>query len=164
MCFSQNELLGQNLYDYVYEEDRKELTRNLTPDGMQPMSTPSPAGIAQVSEVQAHDNNSSSSEDSTTNHRTNEKTKHFREQRRNFKLRIQQRANSKRDNTQYESFDVSGLLRLAEACKNADTNVNRGRQRGEPLIIPPTDIAIISFVTAWNSVLSRKSNLIRRLN
>jgi len=129
-CVSQNELLGQSLYNFVYPEDHDELTRNLTPDGMQPMSAPSPTGIAQVSEL-AHDNSSSSSEESSTNHRTNERTKRFREQRRNFKIRMAQRTNSRRDHTQYECFDVSGLLRLAEACKNADTNGNRGRQRGE---------------------------------
>ncbi|XP_011698026.1 PREDICTED: circadian locomoter output cycles protein kaput-like isoform X2 [Wasmannia auropunctata] len=123
----QNELLGQSLYNFVYPEDHDELTRNLTPDGMPPMSTPS--GVAQVSEL-AHDNNSSSSEESSTaNHRTNERIKRFREQRRNFKIRLAQRTNSRRDHTQYECFDISGLLRLAEACKNADTNGNRGRQR-----------------------------------
>ncbi|XP_029172433.1 circadian locomoter output cycles protein kaput-like isoform X2 [Nylanderia fulva] len=126
---AQNELLGQSLYNFVYCDDHVELTRNLTPDGMQPMQmTPSPTGVAQVHDL-VHDNNSSSSEDSTTNHnRTNDK-KLFQEQRRNFKIRLAQRANSRRENTQYACFDISGVLRLAEACKNTDANGNRGRHR-----------------------------------
>ncbi|XP_072743069.1 uncharacterized protein [Anoplolepis gracilipes] len=125
----QNELLGQSLYNFVYPEDHDELSRNLTPDEMQPSTTPSSTGVTQVSDL-AHDNNSSSSEDSTMNHnRVNEKNKLFREQRRNFKIRLAQRTVSRREHTQYESFDISGVLRLAEACKNADANGNRGRHR-----------------------------------
>ncbi|KMQ96377.1 neuronal pas domain-containing protein 2 [Lasius niger] len=126
----QNELLGQSLFNFVYPEDHGELSRNLKPDGMQSTTAPSPTGVAQVSDL-VHDNNSSSSEDSTTNHnRTNEKNKPlFHEQRRNFKIRMAQRTVSRREHTQYESFDISGVLRLAEACKNADTNGNRGRHR-----------------------------------
>ncbi|XP_018392295.1 PREDICTED: aryl hydrocarbon receptor nuclear translocator 2-like [Cyphomyrmex costatus] len=126
----QNELLGQSLYNFIYPEDRDELTRNLTPDGMQPMSsTPSPTNLSQVSEL-THDNSSNSSEESSmSSQRSNERTKRFYEQRRNFKIRMAQRTNSRRDHTQYECFEVSGLLRLAEACKNADNNGHKGRQR-----------------------------------
>ncbi|XP_018375813.1 PREDICTED: aryl hydrocarbon receptor nuclear translocator-like protein 2 isoform X1 [Trachymyrmex cornetzi] len=126
----QNELLGQCLFNFIYPDDLDELKRNLLPDG-QPMSssTPSPMNIPQVSEL-THDNSSNSSEESSTSsQRSNEKPKRFFEQRRNFKIRIAQRTNSRRDHTQYECFDVSGLLRLAEACKNVDINEHRGRQR-----------------------------------
>lgn len=125
----QNELLGQSLYNFVYPEDHDELTRNLRPDDIQTSATPSPTGVTQVSDL-VHDNNSSSSEDSTVNHnRVSEKKKLFHEQRRNFKIRMAQRTVSRREHTQYESFDISGVLRLAEACKNADANGNRGRHR-----------------------------------
>ncbi|XP_018049096.1 PREDICTED: aryl hydrocarbon receptor nuclear translocator 2-like isoform X1 [Atta colombica] len=127
----QNELLGQCLFNFIYPDDLDELKRNLLPDG-QPMtsSTPSPMNISQVSEL-THDNSSNSSEESSTSsQRSNEKLKRFFEQRRNFKIRIAQRTNSRRDHTQYECFDISGLLRLAEACKNVDIqNGHRGRQR-----------------------------------
>ncbi|KYM82224.1 Aryl hydrocarbon receptor nuclear translocator-like protein 2 [Atta colombica] len=126
-----NELLGQCLFNFIYPDDLDELKRNLLPDG-QPMtsSTPSPMNISQVSEL-THDNSSNSSEESSTSsQRSNEKLKRFFEQRRNFKIRIAQRTNSRRDHTQYECFDISGLLRLAEACKNVDIqNGHRGRQR-----------------------------------
>ncbi|KAL0115866.1 hypothetical protein PUN28_011027 [Cardiocondyla obscurior] len=122
----QNELLGQSLYNFVHLDDHERLTYHLTPDGMQPLSAPSPTGLPQLTE---NDNNSSSSSDdaSTTSQRTSERTKCFREQRRKFKIRMAQRTNSRRDHTQYECFNVSGLLRLAEACKNVDGG--RGRQR-----------------------------------
>ncbi|XP_011052681.1 PREDICTED: uncharacterized protein LOC105145055 isoform X1 [Acromyrmex echinatior] len=126
----QNELLGQCLFNFIYPDDLDELKRNLLPDGQSmSSSTPSPMSISQVSEL-THDNSSNSSEESSTSsQRSNEKPKRFFEQRRNFKIRIAQRTNSRRDHTQYECFDVSGLLRLAEACKNVDIHGHRGRQR-----------------------------------
>lgn len=126
----QIDLLGQSMYDYVHPNDRNDLMRNLTPEGMQPMSAPSPRSI--TSEL-THDNNSNSSEDSsTTNSRKNEGIKNFQEQRRYFTIRIAQRLkntrNPKRDDppTRYECFDISGLFKLAEACKNMDL---KGRER-----------------------------------
>ncbi|XP_018317009.1 circadian locomoter output cycles protein kaput isoform X2 [Mycetomoellerius zeteki] len=126
----QNELLGQSLFNFIYPEDHDELKRNLSSDGIEPMSsTPSPMSISQVSELK-HDNISDSSEESSmSSQRSNERPKCFYEQRRSFKIRIAQRTNSRRDHTQYECFEVSGLLRLAEACKNLDPNGHRGRQR-----------------------------------
>ncbi|KAL6434586.1 hypothetical protein ACFW04_006148 [Cataglyphis niger] len=121
----QNELLGQSLIDFVHPDDQEELKRNLIPDDMQLTTASSPTGSDLV-----HDYNSSSSDDSTTNHnRVNEKNKQFHEQRRRFKIRIAQRTVNRREHTQYETFDISGVLRLAEACKNADNNGNRGRHR-----------------------------------
>lgn len=126
---SQNELLGQSLTDFVHPDDHEELKRNLLPDDMQLTTALSPTGSDLV-----HDYNSSSSEDSTTNrNRVNEKNKLFHEQRRKFKIRMAQRTVNRREHTQYETFDISGVLRLAEACKNADANGNRGRHRGENL-------------------------------
>ncbi|XP_050455079.1 aryl hydrocarbon receptor nuclear translocator-like protein 1 isoform X2 [Cataglyphis hispanica] len=120
----QNELLGQSLIDFVHPDDHDELKRNLISDDMQLTTTSSPTGS------DLHDYNSSSSDDSTTNHnRANEKNKQFHEQRRRFKIRIAQRIVNRREHTQYETFDISGVLRLAEACKNADNNGNRGRHR-----------------------------------
>ncbi|XP_070149616.1 uncharacterized protein [Polyergus mexicanus] len=121
----QNELLGQSLTDFVHPDDHEELKRNLIPDDMQLTTASSPIGSDLM-----HDYNSSSSEDSTINHnRINEKNKLFHEQRRKFKIRMAQRTVNRREHTQYETFDISGVLRLAEACKNADANGNRGRHR-----------------------------------
>ncbi|XP_029660268.1 aryl hydrocarbon receptor nuclear translocator-like isoform X2 [Formica exsecta] len=123
----QNELLGQSLTDFVHPDDHEELKRNLIPDDMQLTTASSPTGSDLVHNL---DYNSSSSEDSTTNHnRVNEKNKLFHEQRRKFKIRMAQRTVNRREHTQYETFDISGVLRLAEACKNADANGNRGRHR-----------------------------------
>jgi len=123
----QNELLGQSLYNFVYPGDYKTLTQNLTPDGMQPIS-PLQNGLQAGSEL-AHDSNSSSSEDSATTQTIGERPSSFCEQRRSFQIRMSQRTVSKREQPQYERFDISGVLRLAEACKNADSN--RGKHRGE---------------------------------
>ncbi|XP_011877084.1 PREDICTED: aryl hydrocarbon receptor nuclear translocator-like protein 1 isoform X2 [Vollenhovia emeryi] len=127
----QIELLGQSLYNYVYPKDHDELTRNLTPDGMQPMSAAT-SPSSQVSEV-AHDNNSSSScsdNSSTASHQlSGDGIKNFCEQRRTFRIHIAQRTNSRRDHTQYECFEVSGLLRLAEIYNNPNIYQNRERQR-----------------------------------
>ncbi|XP_020296520.1 circadian locomoter output cycles protein kaput-like isoform X2 [Pseudomyrmex gracilis] len=122
----QNEMLGQSLYSFVYLEDHDELKRNLSTEDIQ--STTAKGNISQISEL-VHDNNSSSSEDSTTNHKPNERLKFFREQRRNFSIRLAQRTVSKRNTTQYECFEISGVLRLADACKNADLNGNKGKYR-----------------------------------
>lgn len=117
-------MLGQSLYEFIDPEDKEVLMYVLTPDEMR----------KKKSEGSEHDNTSNSSEDSSTaNHEMNERLKHFREQRRQFKIRMVQRINSKRDHKQYETFEVSGLLRLAAACKNAEANGNRGR-RGEVLV------------------------------
>lgn len=126
--FLQNELLGQSLYNFVHSEDHDVLKRNLTPDGMQPAMAPSPVSIGQVSDLTS-DNSSNSSEDSTS-HRP-ERIKFFREQRRTFKIRMSQRTISRREHTQYEYVNISGILRLAEACRNTESSGNRGRHRGE---------------------------------
>ncbi|XP_032668631.1 circadian locomoter output cycles protein kaput-like isoform X1 [Odontomachus brunneus] len=123
---AQNELLGQSLYNFVHPEDHEELTRNIRPDDMQVTTAPSPTGVIQMSDS-ASENSSSSSEDSTS--QRSEKVKLFREQRRNFKIRMSQRTVSRRENTQYECLDISGILRLAEACRNAESNGNKGRHR-----------------------------------
>ncbi|XP_012542049.1 aryl hydrocarbon receptor nuclear translocator-like protein 2 isoform X4 [Monomorium pharaonis] len=151
-CQHQNELLGHSLYDYIYPKDHGDLTRNLTPDGMQPMS--STGGVAQGSEV-AHDNNSSSSsEESTTNHRTNERIKRFREQRRHFTIRmIHKSKNPSKQNDlspQYECFNVSGRLRLAQTC--TDTNGKRERQR--EMAGTSNDIVFVGVAT-----LSKKQSI-----
>ncbi|XP_014487078.1 PREDICTED: uncharacterized protein LOC106750930 isoform X2 [Dinoponera quadriceps] len=124
---AQNELLGQSLYNFVHPEDHNELTRNIRPDDMQLTSAPSPTQIVTQMSDTASESSSSSSEDSTS--QRSDRIKLFREQRRNFKIRMSQRTVSRRENTQYECLDVSGILRLAEACRNAETNGNRGRHR-----------------------------------
>lgn len=117
----QKELTGQSLYQFVYPEDHEELTKNLTPDEMQPMV----GGLTTDA-----DNSSNSSEESTSTTSTSQRNterRPFREQRRSFKLRMSQRTVSRREHTQYECLHVSGVLRLADACKNCD---NRARHRG----------------------------------
>lgn len=118
----QNELLGQSLYNFVHSEDYDELKRNLTPDGQ-------PTSPGQTSDLASDSNSSSSSEDATS--RKTERPKFFREQRRSFKIRMSQRTVSRREHTQYEHLNISGILRLAEACKNMETNEGRGRHRGD---------------------------------
>ncbi|KAG7188098.1 hypothetical protein KM043_015948 [Ampulex compressa] len=120
---AQNELLGQSLYNFVYPEDHEELTRNITPDEMQACIT---SGAAQAAEATNENSSSSSSEDSSV-HRNEKKL--FREQRRCFKLRMSQRTVSRREHTQYECLDISGILRLAEACRNYENAENRTRHR-----------------------------------
>ncbi|XP_043678857.1 circadian locomoter output cycles protein kaput-like isoform X3 [Vespula pensylvanica] len=117
---AQKELTGQSLYHFVYPEDHEELTKNLTPDEMQPM-----VGALTMDA----DNSSNSSEESTSTTLTSQRNterRPFREQRRSFKLRMSQRTVSRREHTQYECLHVSGVLRLADACKNVD---NRARHR-----------------------------------
>ncbi|XP_012279251.1 uncharacterized protein LOC105699099 isoform X2 [Orussus abietinus] len=113
---AQNELLGQSLYNFVYSEDHEELTQNLTPEEMQRPARPSGVG---------DDNSNSSAEDPSSPG----VEKSFKEQRRSFNVRMSQRTVSRREHAQYECLHVSGILRLAEACRTAEANGNRTRHR-----------------------------------
>ncbi|XP_034184906.2 uncharacterized protein LOC117606506 isoform X1 [Osmia lignaria lignaria] len=118
---AQADLLGHSLYTFVHPKDHDELNKNLTPDEMQ--------GVVSSSTSQITDglnDNSISSEDSSS---SNNERRPFREQRRSFELRILHRTASRREHTQYECLEVSGMLRLADACKNPESNANRMRHR-----------------------------------
>jgi hypothetical protein len=121
-------LLGQYLYSFIYPDDYLKLAENITPDGMKVELPEYLRGSSRTSESM-HDNNSSSSDDLTSIQRTKEKP-FFSEQRRTFQIRMAQRTVSKREHTQYEWFEISGVFRLASACKNPD-NGNKGRHRGK---------------------------------
>lgn len=120
----QADFLGHSLFNFVYSKDHEELTENLTPDdvqGLLPSSTP------QITD--GVNDNSSSSEDSTS---PRNDRKQFREQRRSFELRMLHRTASRREHTQYEWFEMSGMLRLADACKNSESSTGRSsKHRGK---------------------------------
>ncbi|XP_012137893.2 uncharacterized protein LOC100884063 isoform X1 [Megachile rotundata] len=116
---SQADLLGNSLYSFVDPKDHEELNRNLTPDEMQGVSSSTP-------QMDGMNDNSNSSEDSSSSR--NER-RPFREQRRSFELRIRHRTASRREHTQYECLEVSGMLRLADACRNPESNANRMRHQ-----------------------------------
>lgn len=120
---TQADLLGHSLASFVHPEDIDELTKNLTPDEMQGAVSPS---LPQITDG-THDN-SNSSEESSSVSPSNER-RPFREQRRNFELRLLHRTASRREHTQYEWFEISGMLRLADACRNSELNANRPRRR-----------------------------------
>lgn len=104
----QTELLGQNLYDYIDPDDHVELTKNLNADSF-------------CSSSRSDNDDSNSCEEIATILSDG----NTQEQRRTFNVRISHRAASRREHTQYECFHVSGILRLAEACKNNDTGRSR---------------------------------------
>ena len=118
---TQADLLGHSLYTFIHPKDHEELTKNLTPDEMQGLVSSSTPHI-----TDGVNDNSNSSEDSTTP--KNDK-KQFREQRRGFELRMLHHTASRREHTRYEWFEISGMLRLADACKNSDSNPNRTKHR-----------------------------------
>lgn len=105
-------MIGDSMYNYVYGEDQDELTRGLTPDENCLAVMPANADSLEES--------SNSSDDSTTKPEYSE----FREQRRNFNVRMAQRTNSRRENVNYEYSLISGVLRLANECRGP----NRARR------------------------------------
>ncbi|XP_068974380.1 uncharacterized protein [Bombus flavifrons] len=118
---TQADLLGHSLYTFIHPKDHEELTKNLTPDEMQGLVSSSTPHI-----TDGVNDNSNSSEDSTT---PKNDRKQFREQRRGFELRMLHHTASRREHTRYEWFEISGMLRLADACKNSDSNPNRTKHR-----------------------------------
>lgn len=125
----QNDLLGKSLYDFVCPEDHLKLAENITPDGMKVDLPESLRGSSRTSES-IHDNNSdnSSSDDSMSPQYTRESLSKLR---RIFQIRMAQRTVSKREDTPYEWFEISGIFRLANACRIANFNGNKDRHRGE---------------------------------
>ncbi|XP_017879549.1 circadian locomoter output cycles protein kaput-like isoform X2 [Ceratina calcarata] len=121
---TQADLLGHALEAFVHPEDIDELTKNLTPDEMQMQGMVS-SSLPQITDG-THDNSNSSEESSASP--SNER-RPFREQRRNFELRLLHRTASRREHTQYEWFEISGMLRLADACRNSELNANRANRR-----------------------------------
>ncbi|XP_011336854.1 uncharacterized protein LOC105279025 isoform X2 [Ooceraea biroi] len=125
----QSELLGETLYKFVPKRERRRLARRLTPDGMKPIypSSETVGDDVQAESEQIHDRTGSSEEEDeaadsrTTEEGISEIPKPFRDQRRFFQIRLSQRTVSKREQKQYERFDVSGVLRLADSCKNEDS-------------------------------------------
>ncbi|XP_011299394.1 hypoxia-inducible factor 1-alpha isoform X2 [Fopius arisanus] len=101
------ELLGKSLFSYVHPEDHEELTRNLTLTEVLPS----------ITDGSNQDHNSSSDDDSNPTVEPN-----FREQRRNFCIKIAQRTNSRGEHTQYKCFNISGVLRFADFCQKRKGN------------------------------------------
>ncbi|XP_031826449.1 uncharacterized protein LOC116424323 isoform X2 [Nomia melanderi] len=120
---TQADLLGYSLYDFIHPNDRDELTHNLTPDDV-PGVVSSSSSIPQLTDTS--NDNSTSSEDSSS---LRNERKPFREQRRTFELRMLHRTASRREHTQYEWFEITGKLRLADTCKNPESQVSRTKHR-----------------------------------
>ncbi|XP_053971138.1 circadian locomoter output cycles protein kaput-like isoform X1 [Hylaeus volcanicus] len=118
---TQADLLGHSLYNFVHPKDHDELTKNLVPDEMQGAVSSS---LAQITD--SANDNSSSSEDSAS---LRNERKPFREQRRSFQLRMLHRTASRREHAQYECIEISGMLRLADTCKNLELNGSRTRYK-----------------------------------
>lgn len=119
----QRDLLGHSLYNFVHPQDREELTKNLIPDEMQGMPASS---LPQIVDGANENSNSSADSASLRNER-----RPFREQRRSFELRMLHRTASRREHTQYECLEITGVLRLADACKCPELNATRMKHRGE---------------------------------
>ncbi|KOX81146.1 Neuronal PAS domain-containing protein 2 [Melipona quadrifasciata] len=119
--YTQADFLGHSLFNFVHSKDHEELTKNLTPDDVQGLL---PSSAPQITD--GVNDNSSSSEDSTS---PRNDRKQFREQRRNFELRMLHRTASRREHTQYEWFEMSGMLRLADACKNSESSSRSSKHR-----------------------------------
>ncbi|XP_034938760.1 circadian locomoter output cycles protein kaput-like isoform X2 [Chelonus insularis] len=100
--YTPNEMMGKSLYSYIHPEDHGELAKALTPDESFSMKE------------LTYDQDSNSS-DGLRNHLP--KGKNFKEQRRNFYIKIAQRTNSRGEHTQFKCFQISGILRLADFIK-----------------------------------------------
>nr|XP_033331823.1 circadian locomoter output cycles protein kaput-like isoform X1 [Megalopta genalis] len=121
---TQGDLLGYSLYDFIHPRDREELTKNLKVEDLQGVAGSSSSSLPQLSNA-ANENSTSSEDSSTLRHERNP----FREQRRIFELRMLHRTASRREHTQYEWFELSGMLKLAESCRNPESQANRARHR-----------------------------------
>lgn len=118
--------MGNSLYDFIHPKDHEELRKNLIPDEMQGVVTSSSSStLPQITDVT--NDNSSSSDDSTS---LRNERRPFREQRRSFQLRMLHRTASRREHAQYECVEISGMLRLADTCKDL-ANGTRTRHRGK---------------------------------
>ncbi|XP_078043169.1 uncharacterized protein LOC144473291 isoform X2 [Augochlora pura] len=120
---TQGDLLGYSLYDFIHPKDRDELTQNLNVDDLHSVVASS-TSLPQV--TNATNENSTSSEDSSS---LRHERRTFREQRRIFELRMLHRTASRREHTQYEWFELSGMLKLAESCRNPESQANRANHR-----------------------------------
>ncbi|XP_076170068.1 uncharacterized protein LOC143148066 isoform X2 [Ptiloglossa arizonensis] len=121
---TEGDLLGNSLYDFIHPKDHEELRKNLIPDEMQGVVTSSSSStLPQITDVT--NDNSSSSDDSTS---LRNERRPFREQRRSFQLRMLHRTASRREHAQYECVEISGMLRLADTCKDL-ANGTRTRHR-----------------------------------
>ncbi|XP_058792700.1 circadian locomoter output cycles protein kaput-like isoform X2 [Phymastichus coffea] len=99
----QTDLMGESLFNYVYEDDKDELKRQLTPD-----TSLLPALVSSSDSVE--DNSNSSSDDSAT---YQPDYRQFRSQRRVFNVRMSVRTNSRREAVHYEYIQLSGVLKLS---------------------------------------------------
>ncbi|XP_046410782.1 uncharacterized protein LOC124175025 isoform X4 [Neodiprion fabricii] len=127
-----HELLGQSLYTFVCPEDYAELRSGLTPDETQTSTS---------NAIQANDETSNSSEES----QSPKTERQFTEQRRSFSIRMSQKALNKRDHGQYECLQISGLLRLADACGNQSNNNNNNRSRPREINGTSNDIIFVGI-------------------
>lgn len=135
---SQNELMGQSLYNICHEDDRDELKKNLTPDEGFPSycgadsqshddssssDTGTSSSSAQSSPAPASvDPPTSTSCDSSTNVPVDR-------QRRSFYIRMVQKASSRTDQPQYEHVHIIGDLRVPSKLEMHTTHTRSRRQR-----------------------------------
>ncbi|KAL0279851.1 UNVERIFIED_CONTAM: hypothetical protein PYX00_001324 [Menopon gallinae] len=135
---SQNELMGQSLYNICHEDDRDELKKNLTPDE----GFPSYCGA----DSQSHDDSSSSdtgtssssaqsspapaSVDPPTSTSCDSPTNTpIERQRRSFYIRLVQKASSRTDQPQYEHVHIIGDLRVPSKLEVHAPHTRSRRQR-----------------------------------
>lgn len=99
--------MGKSLYNYIHPEDHPELANNLSPNDT----------LSAISDVSNNDDESNLSDDSNKA-RNNDNNNTFHEQRRNFNIKFAQRTNSRGEHTQYKCFNITGMLRLSNYCRN----------------------------------------------
>lgn len=135
---SQNELMGQSLYNICHEDDKEELKKNLTPDE----GFPSYCGA----DSQSHDDSSSSDtgtssssaqsspapasvDPPTSTSCDSPMNTPVDRQRRSFYIRMIQKASSRTDQPQYEHVHVIGDLRVPSKLEMHTTHTRSRRQR-----------------------------------
>lgn len=115
----QTDMIGDSLYNYVYQDDHEELTKALTIDEAIPSITCRQDGNDDESLI-TYDSLRPTCVDASK----------LKEQRKNFNVRMALRTSSRRESVQYEYLQVSGILRPAHECKSSDQNSTQFKLRG----------------------------------